>query len=205
MAAKVDFKKTLKDLYAPPKGTFVRVNVPPMRYVMVDGAGNPNTAPAYATALQWLYSTSYAMKFAAKTTLKRDYVVPPLEGLWWADDPEVFASRQKELWNWTMMIMVPDFISEAMFDAACVKSAKKLGEAPDTLRMAELHEGLSLQTMHFGSYDQEGPTLARLHDEEMPSQGLAFNGPHHEIYLGDPRKTAPERLKTVLRQPVRTV
>ena len=106
MAAKVDFKKTLKDLYAPPKGTFVRVNVPPMRYVMVDGAGNPNTAPAYATALQWLYSTSYAMKFAAKTTLKRDYVVPPLEGLWWADDPEVFVSRQKELWSWTMMIMV---------------------------------------------------------------------------------------------------
>lgn len=144
-------------------------------------------------------------KFASKQTLEHDYVVPPLEGLWWADDPADFVHRNKENWQWTMQIMVPDFIPIEMLEAAQDKAAKKLGTAPQSLRFASICEGRCLQTMHIGSYDDEGPTLARLHDEVMPQNGLTFNGAHHEIYLGDPRRTAPDRLKTVLRQPVRSV
>lgn len=202
---KIDFKKTLKALYAPPAGRFVEVDVPKMRFVMVDGEGNPNTASSYKTAVEWLFSTSYALKFAAKATLDKDYAVMPLEGLWWSDDPASFITRDKDAWKWTMMIMAPDFIDAAMFDAAVVKAAKKLGEAPPSLRFEAYDEGLSLQTLHVGSYDDEAPVLARLHDEIMPAQGLTFNGHHHEIYLSDPRRTEPAKLRTVLRQPVRKV
>lgn len=202
---KIDFKKTLKALYAPPAGRFVEVDVPKLRFVMVDGAGNPNTAPAYKTAVEWLFSTSYALKFAAKAALGKDYAVMPLEGLWWADDPANFVARNKDAWKWTMMVMAPDFIDAAMFEAAVAKSTKKLGKAPPSLRLAVHDEGRSLQTLHLGSYDDEAPVLARLHDEVMPAQGLTFNGHHHEIYLSDPRRTEPAKLRTLLRQPVRKV
>lgn len=201
---KIDFKKSFPDLYKPPAGRFVSVDVPAMQFVKVDGKGDPNTAPAYQQAIEWLYSVSYAMKFAAKAAKGKDYVVPPLEGLWWADDPADFVARRKERWHWTMMIMAPDFIDRALFDAAVEKAGKKLGAAPESLRLERLEEGTVLQTLHVGSYDDEGPVLARLHDEEMPSRGLTFAGPHHEIYLSDARKTEPAKLKTILRQPVRT-
>lgn len=200
---KIDFRKVFKALYGPPPGAFVTVDVPAMQFVMVDGAGNPNTAVSYKTAVEWLYSVSYAMKFAAKAALGKDYTVPPLEGLWWADDPATFVTRRKDEWKWTMMIMAPDFLGRAIFEQAVAKAAKKLGEAPPTLRLERYVEGLCLQTLHIGSYDDETPVLARLHGEIMPSQGVTFNGPHHEIYLSDPRRIAPEKLRTVLRQPVR--
>lgn len=200
---KIDFKKTLKALYAPPVGRFVPVDVPAMRFVKVDGEGDPNTAPAYKAAIEWLYSVSYAMKFAARAALGKDYTVPPLEGLWHADDPASFVARRKDEWKWTMMIMVPDFVGPDLFDAAVAKARKKLGAPPASLRLETCDEGRSLQTLHVGSYDDEAPTLARLHGEVMPAEGLTFNGPHHEIYLSDPRRTAPEKLRTVLRQPVR--
>ena len=200
---KIDFRKVFKALYGPPPGEFVTVDVPAMQFVMVDGAGNPNTAASYKTAVEWLYSVSYAMKFAAKAALGKDYTVPPLEGLWWADDPAAFVARRKDEWKWTMMIMAPDFLGRAIFEQAVAKAAKKLGEAPPTLRLERYVEGLCLQTLHIGSYDDETPVLARLHGEVMPSQGVTFNGPHHEIYLSDPRRIAPEKLRTVLRQPVR--
>lgn len=200
---KIDFRKLNKALYQPPTSEFVLIDVPAMNFVKVDGAGDPNTAKAYRTAVEWLYSVSYAMKFAAKAALGRDYVVPPLEGLWWADDPASFVARRKHEWRWTMMIMAPDFIGRALFDPAQAKAAKKLGAPPASLRLETHVEGLSLQTLHVGSYDAEGPVLALLHDEVMPSQGLSFNGPHHEIYIGDPRKTEAARLKTILRQPVK--
>ena len=205
MHPKIDFKKEMKQFYQPSRNGFVEVTLPKMRFVAVDGAGDPNTSDAYASALSWLYATSYAMKFDAKTTLGRDYVVPPLEGLWWADDPADFVKRNKAAWKWTMMIMVPDFVTDAMFEAARLKAKKKLGEPPATLRLDVLDEGRSLQIMHIGSYDEEGPTLEFLHDTLMPERGLTFNGRHHEIYIGDPRKFPPERLKTVLRQPVRSL
>jgi hypothetical protein len=142
------------------------------------------------------------MKFAAKRDLSRDYVVPPLEGLWWSDDPQDFLARRRHKWQWTMMILAPDFLSPAMFEAAVTASRKKLGAPPDSLRIDVLDEGRCLQTLHIGPYDAEGPTLARLHNEIMPSQRLTFAGHHHEIYLSDPRKTAAAKLRTILRQPV---
>lgn len=201
---KIDFKKTLKALYQPPV-TFTLVEVPPMQFVMVDGSGDPNVDPAYVRALEWLYSISYALKFASKRELGRDYTVPPLEGLWWADDMSTFLSRQKDKWSWTMMIMQPDWITQGMYEAAVTKTEAKLGEAPMSLRLSPYDEGLSVQIMHVGPYDNEGPVLARLHDEFLPQNGLQETGHHHEIYISDPRKTAPEKLKTVLRQPVRRV
>jgi len=200
---KIDFKKALKTLYAAPVGEFALVDVPVMRFVKVDGSGDPNTSPAYGTAVEWLYATSYAMKFAAKASLGRDYVVPPLEGLWWADDPKSFVARDKQKWHWTMMIMAPDFVTPELFGQALEKASLKLGTPPRTLRFETHVEGPSLQILHRGSYDAEGPVLDRLHRQVMPERGLTFNGPHHEIYLSDPRKVEPEKLRTILRQPVR--
>ncbi|MCO5162978.1 MAG: GyrI-like domain-containing protein [Mesorhizobium sp.] len=202
MVDKVDFKKSMKALYAPPVGRFVQVEVPPLSYLMIDGSGDPNTAASYRSALEWLYSVSYPLKFMSKKELGRDYAVMPLEGLWWADDMSTFLSRKKDEWSWTMMILQPDWIGQAMVDAAIAKARAKLGEPPASLRLERLEEGLCVQTMHIGSYDDEGPVLAKLHDEYLPQHGLKETGRHHEIYLGDPRKTAPEKLKTILRQPV---
>jgi len=202
---KIDFRKVLKPLYAPPAGEFVLVEVPRMRFVKVDGEGDPNTAPAYRSAIEWLYGVSYAIKFAAKAALGGDYVVPPLEGLWWADDPGDFITRRKDRWRWTMMIMVPDFVPHDMYDDAVAKTGEKLGPPPPSLRLEPHDEGLSLQTLHVGGYDEEGPVLTRLHDEVMPDKGMTFNGPHHEIYLSDPRRTEAARLRTILRQPVKFV
>jgi len=200
---KIDFKEVFADLYKAPTERFVAVDVPALQFVKVNGRGDPNTAPTYGRAIEWLYSVSYAMKFATKAAKGKDYAVPPLEGLWWADDPADFVTRRKDRWRWTMMIMVPDFVDRPLFDAAVDKARKKLGSPPDSLRLEPLHEGRSLQILHVGSYDDEGPTLKRLHDEEMPLQGLTFAGPHHEIYLSDARKTPPAKLKTILRQPVK--
>ncbi len=202
---KTDFRKLHRELYNPPARDFVAIEVPVLQSVMVDGEGNPNVSPAYKSALEWLYPTSYAMKFAAKASLGKDYVVPPLEGLWWADDPAAFTARRKAEWKWTMMIMLPDFIFPEMFDQAVARAGKKLGEKPPSLRLEPYAEGACLQTLHVGSYDDETPVLARLHDEIMPGRGLTFNGHHHEIYLSDPRRVAPEKLRTILRQPVRAV
>lgn len=200
---KIDFKKTKPNLYSAPRSEFVDVEVPPTQFVKVDGGGDPNREPTYREAVSWLYAVSYAQKFAAKAAHGFDYVVPPLEGLWWADDLADFVARRKSRWQWTMLIMAPDVIDPLMFAAAVEKARRKLGEPPPTLRLEPLHEGHCLQALHIGSYDDEGPSLARLHDELMPARGLTFAGPHHEIYLSDPRKTAPAKLRTILRQPVK--
>ncbi|MCR9120639.1 MAG: GyrI-like domain-containing protein [Phyllobacteriaceae bacterium] len=202
---KTDFKKTLKHLYRPSAKDFALVDVPTMQFVMVDGSGNPNTAPAYMEAIQWLYGVSYALKFASKTQCARDYVVPPLEALWWAEDMGAFTTGDKDQWSWTAMIMQPDWITDAMFASAVGKARGKLGEPPESLRLDTYDEGLCVQILHIGAYDDEAPTIARLHQEFIPQNGLTENGHHHEIYLSDPRRTAPEKLKTVLRQPVKRV
>lgn len=190
-------------LYGAPKGRFEIVDVPPLQYVRLDGAGDPNTAEAYQAGVARLFSVSYAMKFAAKAEFARDYVVGPLEALWWADDMSTFITRKKSDWRWTIMVLQPDFVTAALFDMAVEKAKKKLGAAPPSLRFERYHEGLSVQTLHVGSYDDEAPTLARLHQEFLPANGLKETGHHHEIYLSDPRKVAPEKLKTILRQPVK--
>lgn len=201
---KIDLKKTLKALYNPPVGRFEIIDVPTLTYFMVDGAGDPNTAADYRDAVEALYAASYTLKFMAKKQLGRDYVVPPLEGLWWSDDLSTFITRQKEKWSWTMMILIPDFIDATMASRAITQASEKKGfPALAKVRIERLDEGRSVQTMHIGSYDAEGPTLKRLHEQFLPANGLAERGHHHEIYLGDPRKTPAARLRTVLRQPVR--
>jgi hypothetical protein len=200
---KTDFKKTLKHLYSPSPKEFGIVDVPRMQFLKVDGMGDPGTSDQYANAVAWLYGVAYPIKFASKNSLSRDYVVPPLEGLWWADDLSAFAGGERDKWQWTMMIMQPEWITEPIFAEAVSKASKKLGTAPDTVRLETFDEGLSVQILHVGPYADEAPTIARLHKEFLPDNDLAENGHHHEIYLNDPRKTEPARLKTVLRNPVR--
>jgi hypothetical protein len=201
---KVDFRKELKNLYMPSAKEFTVVDVPPMRYLMVDGSGNPNTAQGFKDAVEALYAVSYKLKFISKIELGKDYVVPPLEGLWWADDPSAFIEGRKDEWYWTAMIMQPEWITPAMIARSIEKSGlKRPLPALEILREETLIEGLSVQIMHVGSYAEEAPVLIRMHKEYIPQNKLVFNGKHHEIYLGDPRKTASNKLKTVLRQPVK--
>ena len=201
---KLDLKKSRKELFSAPHNRFVSIDVPPISYLMADGHGDPNRAPEYKRAVESLYATAYTIKFLYKAD-GRDFVVAPLEGLWSARDPESFTARRKDEWDWTMMIMMPDFVDEASLQRARGKAAEKLGSISESLRLETLEEGVCLQALHIGSYDDEGPLLAKLHNEIMPAEGYDFAGRHHEIYLGDPRKTAPEKLKTLLRQPVRKV
>jgi hypothetical protein len=199
---KVDFKKLMKPFWQPPVGSFVIVEVPRLNFLMVDGKGDPNSTPAYRVAVQWLYTLSYSLKFASKAA-GRDYGVAPLEGLWWAEDMASFAGGDKGKWLWTAMIMQPDWIDDAAVEAALPKARAKLGDEPASLRLEAFAEGLSVQTMHIGPYSAEAPTIARLHSEFLPANSLTENGHHHEIYLSDPSRTAPEKLRTIIRQPVR--
>ncbi len=201
---KTDLRKEFRELYAPSSRAFSVVDVPRMSFLMVDGEGDPNTASAYREAVEALYSVSYAIKFAAKRELGRDHVVAPLEGLWSADDPSFFTRRAKDEWHWTMLIMQPPWIpAELVEQARVTTAAKKDLPALPLLRLADYEEGTSVQVLHVGPYDDEAPTLRRLHEEYMPARELEFNGRHHEIYLGDPRRAQPSKLRTVLRQPVR--
>lgn len=195
---KTDFKRTL-DAYQARRGRFRIVDVPDLRYLMADGHGDPNTSPAFAEAVETLYPVAYKLKFASKRALGRDYVVPPLEGLWWADDMDSFTTvRDKSRWNWTLMLMVPSWIDEAMFTTA----AEQAGTRPDDIRLQTLSEGRCVQTLHVGSFDDEAEVLARMHHEFIPGQGLRLTGTHHEIYLSDFRRVAPDKRRTILRQPV---
>lgn len=204
MIEKIDFKKTL-DSYRAKAGEFRLVEVPERQYLCVDGQGDPNSDPRYTAALEVLYPVAYTLKFASKRELGRDYVVPPLEGLWWAEDMTVFTtSRDKSRWDWTMMLMVPDWIDRELFAAAIEKvDAKSAPARLGDVRLESLIEGLCVQTLHLGSFDDEGPVLHRMHEEFLPAKGLHMTGKHHEVYFSDPRKTAPEKLRTLLRQPVR--
>ncbi len=203
MTNKVDFKTEI-DAYRARQGRFSVVDVPELRYLMIDGHGDPNTGGAFTDAAEALYPLAYGLKFASKRNLGRDYVVMPLEGLWWADDMAAFtASRDKSRWDWTLMIMVPDWIDQDMFTAAAAQVAAKSGPRRlHEVRLGELSEGRCVQTLHVGSYDDEAEVLARMHHEFIPDNGLRMVGKHHEIYLSDSRRVPPEKLRTILRQPV---
>ena len=182
-------------------GEFRVLEVPPLRYLALDGHGDPNTEP-YRRALETIYPVAYKLKFASKAA-GRDYGVPPLEALWSADDPATFTTvRDKSRWDWTVLSMVPDWTTAADVEAAVAAST---GPRRDEVRLLTLDEGLCVQTLHVGPYDAEGPTLARMHDEFIPAERLAMTGRHHELYLSDARRTAPEKLHTILRQPVERV
>jgi hypothetical protein len=203
--SKIDFKRELKHLYRPSAKKFEVVDVPPMNFLMIDGHGDPNTAQEYQEAVEALYAVAYKLKFVSKKELGKDYVVPPLEGRWWAEDMETFTTaRDKSAWDWTMMIMQPEWITQEMVEEAVKQVEKKGLPALSKLYLETYHEGLAVQILHIGSYDDEAPTIARMH-AFIDENGYDPTGKHHEIYLSDPRKVAPEKLKTVLRQPVRKI
>ncbi|NUT48499.1 MAG: hypothetical protein HOV94_14495 [Saccharothrix sp.] len=198
-----DLKRELPELYAPKNREWALVDVPPQRFLAVDGVGDPNTSPDYARAVEALYAVAYTLKFASKKD-GHDFVVGPLEGLWWAPDPGVFTARAKGSWHWRMMIALPEWVTGSQVEDA-VEAALAKKELPTIAHVREeaLHEGTCAQVLHIGSYDDETPLMATLHDEYVPAHHLTLAGHHHEVYLGDPRRTAPEKLKTVIRQPVR--
>lgn len=199
----IDLKKRIRDYFESSPDHFTLVTLPPFDYVMVDGEGDPNTSRDYAAAIELLYGVSYTLKFKGKKELGVDYVVPPLEGLWWAHDARAFVTGDKSSWRWTMMIMVPAELPRSLVLSALEEYQNKKPGAPvSRVRIDSLTEGLVVQVLHIGPYDAEGPLLARMHNEFMPDHALTFNGRHHEIYLGDHRRTAPQRLRTILRQPV---
>lgn len=203
---KLDFKKELKELYSASKKEVTVVEVPEINYLMVDGRGDPNTEKSFQEAIEALYGFSFTLKFKAKKgPLAADYVVMPLQGLWWAENMDVFTLDKKSEWLWTLMIMQPDFInSELLIDAKEDLKKKKNPAALDKVRLETYHEGLSAQILHIGPFAEEGPTIKKLHDY-IQGSGYTFHGKHHEIYMSDARRTAPEKLKTILRQPMKKV
>jgi hypothetical protein len=200
---KVDHKKSL-DSYRAKHSEFRIIDVPKMQYLMIDGHGDPNTGQDFQDAILALYPVAYKLKFASKLDLGKDYVVMPLEGLWWAEDMSTFTTaRDKSQWDFTLMIMQPDWITDDMFKAALAKVAEKdVPKSLDKIRFETLEEGMAVQTLHIGSFDGEAAVLEKLHHKFVPENNLKLTGKHHEIYLSDFRKVAPEKLRTILRQPV---
>lgn len=201
-ATKLDLKSEFKELYSA-KRTPALVDVPELQFLMIDGVGDPNTSAEYADAISALYSIAYTIKFAFKKSADAiDFPVMPLQGLWWARDMTAFKRADKGSWQWTMMIMQPDIVGHEHFvQAVRDATAKKQLPSAGRLRMERFAEGRAAQVMHVGPYSAEEPTIRALH-EFIAEQGLELSGKHHEIYLGDPRRSAPEKLRTVIRQPV---
>ncbi|UZN02460.1 GyrI-like domain-containing protein [Cellulomonas sp. S1-8] len=200
---KVDLVKQIES-YRAPRDRFDVVAVPPLQYLMVDGHGDPNTSEAYSDALSSLFPLAYALKFLSKGELGRDYGVPPLEALWWADDMDAFTGgRDASRWHWTLLSLVPEWVTADHVETARGTVARK-GGAPalDAIRLEPFDEGLAVQTLHAGPYDAEGPVLDAMHHDFIPTEGLRMTGKHHEVYLNDARRTAPDKLRTILRQPV---
>lgn len=198
---KVDLKKKYSTLYNPTADRIAMVEVPSFNFLMITGQGDPNTAQTYREALEALYAVSYALKFQCKKQ-SADFTVMPLEGLWYGTSAEVFLQANKDNWQWTMMIMQPIIIDKPMAEEAIMAAAKKKSlPALPQMRFETFEEGAAAQLLYVGPYSDEHETIIRLH-RYIKEQGYSLRGCHHEIYLNDPRKTAPDKLKTILRQPV---
>ena len=202
MAGKIDIKKQHKHLFAPKREPHL-VEVPKFRYRMIDGEGSPQ-GTAFQDAIGALYSTAYATKFRLKAAGRADFVVPPLEALWWADDESAFEENRRDKWQWTLMLIQPDHVSEEdSADALEVLDKKgKITAAHRSMRTEQLEEGRVVQCLYIGPYDSMGGAISTMH-AFAESNGLELAGKHHDVYLSDPRRTGPEKLKTVLRRPVR--
>jgi hypothetical protein len=200
---KIDLKNQYKDLYSPSKKEFSLIEVPPLQYFMIDGVGDPNTSKRYQGAIETLYSLSYGLKFHLKKTQGIDYTVMGLEGLWWTPDMNDFSLDNKNLWHWTAMILQPEFITPEHFKEIRGQLIGKI-KAPLAMetRFETYHEGLCAQILYHGAYDDEGPTIAAMH-QFIRDQGCELTGKHHEIYLSDARRVAPEKNRTILRQPAK--
>jgi hypothetical protein len=201
--AKIDYTKEYKDWYTASISQVKMVELPVLNYLMIDGHGNPNYAPEYQQAIEALYALAYGLKFKIKKGESGlDFGVLPLEGLWWVPDMNQFSQTRKEDWDWTAMILQPPVITAPLVDDMLTETRKKKSlPGLDRIRFEGYHEGRAAQIMHIGSYSAEEPTIQKLH-AYIESQGCSREGKHHEIYLGDPRRTAPERLRTIIRQPV---
>jgi hypothetical protein len=200
---KLDFKREMSSLYNPSAQDLALVTVPAMKFLKIDGIGDPNTSQDYRDAVESLYALAYSIKFAVKKSQVVDFGVMPLEGLWWADDMSAFLHDERSSWQWTMMIMQPELVSQELYQEILPQVIRKKGSPSlEKVRFESFCEGLSLQIMYYGPYAGEAPTIARMH-QYIADNGYQPNGHHHEIYLGDPRRTAPERLKTILRQPIK--
>lgn len=200
---KIDYKKELQSLFKPSTKRVEIVEVPQMNFLMIDGQGDPNTSAEYQEAVEAVYSTAYALKFMVKKgDLAIDYGVLPLEGLWWMDDMSQFSVEKKDDWKWTMMIMQPDVVTPRLFYEAFdqVKKKKDSGSL-QKIRFESFSEGKAAQIMHIGPFTEEGPTIEKVH-AFIEEKGCERRGKHHEIYLSDIRKAAPEKWKTIIRQPM---
>ncbi|MCW3996455.1 MAG: GyrI-like domain-containing protein [Candidatus Bathyarchaeota archaeon] len=199
---KIDLKKEMKDLYNPSAKEVVAVEIPAMNFLLIDGEGSP-VAPQYREAIEALFGVSYSLKFMIKKGQGIDYAVMPLEGLWWMDDMTKFSADHKDEWKWTAMIMQPPQITAENVKTAVeqVKKKKKLPALPK-LRFESFAEGLAAQILYIGPFSEEGPTIQKIHDY-IKNSGYTLSGKHHEIYLNDPSRTAPNKLKTILRQPMK--
>jgi len=200
---KVDYRKELKHLYNPSPKEVVMVEVPKMNFLVVDGKGDPNTSKEYQEAIEALFSVSYNIKFSIKKGKEAiDYSVMPLEGLWWVEDMSKFNIKDKSNWQWTAMIMEPDFVVEDLVGAAIKEvQGKKDLRALSKIKFESFEEGLSAQIMHMGPFSAEGPTIEKTHNF-IKDKGYSLRGKHHEIYLSNFRKAKPEKMKTVIRQPM---
>lgn len=198
-----DPKEILKQYYSPSVKQPQILTIPPINYLMIDGHGDPNTDPSYPVAISALYTLAYTLKFGLKGTGTPDFKVFPLQGLWWAADMNTFLTGEKSAWDWTMMIAQPDWITNEHIETAKVKAAVKVEKTVlKKVRFETYDEGLAVQLMHIGPYSAEGPNIARMHAFAR-EQGYVLAGKHHEIYLGNPQRSAPEKLKTIIRQPIR--
>jgi hypothetical protein len=199
---KVDLKRSMRRLYFPPSGQPVLVDVPELEFLMVDGRGAPGEK-AYGDAVEALFSVSFGLKFMIKRLdPEDDYTVMPLESLWWTKDPEAFDIESRADWRWTAMIVQPPAVTPSLVERAVVDAAAKhRSPALKKIRFEHFREGLAAQLMHVGPYAEELSTIEKLH-AFIAEHDYPMRGKHHEIYLSDPRRCAPARMKTVIRQPV---
>jgi hypothetical protein len=196
-----DDKRLLQELYLPPADDFVLLEVPEMQFVMIDGKGGHDTE-AFVQGTRWLSSVIVPIKPVAKERMGKDYVEPPLEVLWWADDMSDFIAGERDKFKWRQMIVMADWVDDEMVDQAIASASRRLGDPPGSLRLDRFAEGTCVQIMHVGSEDAAVSTMDRLYKGFLPDRNLLATGFFHEIYLSDPRRVAPERMRTVLRQPV---
>ncbi len=201
-AAMIDLTRELKELYKPSVKKPGIVDVPEMIFLMIDGSGDPN-GKLFAKACEALYGMAYTLKFMLKNEGRTDYKVMPLEGLWWMKGTRKFDEANRDAWQWRAMIALPAEVTAADCKAAKAQlRERKNPEALPKVRFKSFIEGKAVQIMYIGPYSEEGPTILMLH-EFAKENGFRLTGKHHEIYMGDPRRSAPEKLKTIIRHPVK--